>query len=196
METCDQNNQNILDSNDPFDPARLRLSQDFGTVGVKKAIISVPVRKPDRQWFVRVHPDEGWRLPTAVIEIKEDREVHLVDPAVATELPAEVVPVMLFTSITRQGVLFLWSIRLPGEDGKHNEWHRSALEAAQRAQKRWVRVVANMTAGGYDVYEAVGALPEPVWPDLSFRELLKIAFKDRFISTADHPVLRRLRGEV
>ena len=27
-------------------------------------------------------------------------------------------------------------------------------------------------------------------------ELLRTAFKDRFISTLDHPVLRRLRGEV
>jgi hypothetical protein len=103
---------------------------------------------------------------------------------------------MLFTSITRQGVPFLWPIRLPGDDGKHNEWHRTALEAAQRAQTRWVRIAANMAAGGYDLFEATGALPEPEWPDLSFRELLKIAFKDRFIRTADHPVLRRLRGEV
>ena len=27
-------------------------------------------------------------------------------------------------------------------------------------------------------------------------ELLKVAFKDRFISSLDHPVLRKLRGEV
>jgi hypothetical protein len=182
---------------DPFDPARLRLPQDFGAgLGVKKIITTVSVRKPDRQWFVRVHPDEAWRLPTAVIEIKEDREVYLVDPALATELPGEVVPMMLFTSITRQGVPFLWPIRLPGDDGKHNEWYRTALEAAQRAQTRWVRIAANMAAGGYDVFEATGALPEPEWPDLSFPELLRIAFRDRLIRTADHPVLRRLRGEV
>ena len=32
---------------DPFDPERLRLSQDFAaTVGVKKALLTVPVRKP------------------------------------------------------------------------------------------------------------------------------------------------------
>ena len=41
----------------PFDPAHLRLSQDFTSqIGGKKALMSVPVRKPDRQWFVRVHP--------------------------------------------------------------------------------------------------------------------------------------------
>ena len=196
METNNRNNHNAPGGNDLFDPARLRLSQDFAAVGVKKVITAIPVRKPDRQWFVRVHPEEGWRLPTGIIEIREDREVYLVDPAIAVELPAEVIPMMLFTSITRQGVPFLWPIRLPGEDGKQNEWHRSALEAADRAQKRWVRVAANMAAGAYDVYEAMGTLPEPEWPDLPFRDVLKIAFRDRFISTADHPVLRRLRGEV
>jgi hypothetical protein len=30
---------------------------------------------------------------------------------------------------------------------------------------------------------------------LTLKELLRIAFKDRFIDTYEHPVLRRLRGE-
>jgi hypothetical protein len=68
---------------DPFDPASLRLSQDFGaTIGLKKALISVQVRKPDKSWFVRVHPHEAYRLPTAVIELKTDRgsETYLNRP--------------------------------------------------------------------------------------------------------------------
>ena len=41
---------------DPFDPANLRLSQSFTeTVGVKKLLTTVPVRKPSPQDFVRVH---------------------------------------------------------------------------------------------------------------------------------------------
>src|SRR5262245_40982645 len=39
---------------DPFDPALLRLSQDFSAAaGVKKALLAVPVRKPHNSWFVR-----------------------------------------------------------------------------------------------------------------------------------------------
>ena len=39
---------------DRFDPSRLRLSQNFvESVGVKKALLTVPVRKPGRQDFVR-----------------------------------------------------------------------------------------------------------------------------------------------
>jgi hypothetical protein len=184
-------------SGDLFDPARLRLSQDFaGGQAVKKILTTVPVRKPDRQWFVRTRPGEDWRLPTGVIEIKEDRETYLVEPEIALAFPNEIVPILLVTAITRHGVPFLWPNRLPGEDGKQNEWHRSLLEAAQRAEEKWVRVVANMAVGSYEVYEATGPLPEPEWPDLTFSQLLRIAFKDRFIQTRDHPVLRRLRGEV
>ncbi len=41
-----------------FDPASLRLSQNFHeSLGVKKALITVPVRKPGKQDFIRVHPD-------------------------------------------------------------------------------------------------------------------------------------------
>ena len=106
----------------PFDPSRLRLSQDFAAnVGVKKALLTVPVRKPDRQWFVRVHPDADYRLQTAILEIKEEREAFLVDPSLWPELPSEIVPMTLHTAINRQGVLFLWPVRLPGKDGKQLE---------------------------------------------------------------------------
>jgi hypothetical protein len=184
---------------DPFDPASLRLSQDLGAcVGVKKALLAVPVRKPDKSWFVRVHPDEAYRLQTAVVELKEDRETYLVAPALWPELAAESTfsPRALFTTMNRQGVLFLWPIRLPGSDGKVDEWSRTALEAADMAAKGWVRVTANMPLGAYDVFQATGNLPDPEWPDLTFRELLRVAFKDRLIDSLDHPVLRRLRGEV
>jgi hypothetical protein len=64
---------------DPFNPALLRLDQNFAEmVGVKKLLTTVPVRKPNRQDFVRVHSDAAYRLvPAAIIELKEDREVYL-----------------------------------------------------------------------------------------------------------------------
>src|SRR5262245_30496713 len=66
---------------DPFDPASLRLPQGFtAAAGVKKALLAVPIRKPDKSWFVRVHPDETYRLQTLVVELKEERggETYLV----------------------------------------------------------------------------------------------------------------------
>jgi len=143
-----------------------------------------------------VHPDESMRLQTAVLELKEDREVYLVEPELWSELAGELIPKVLFVTINRQNVLTLWPVRLPGEDGRHDEWNLSALEAAQMAMKSWVRVAANMSLGAYEVSEAVADLPEPTWPDLDFQQILQVAFKDRFITTLDHPVVRRLRGEL
>lgn len=76
------------------------------------------------------------------------------------------------------------------------QWNRSALEAANIAQTHWVRVAANMSLGAYEVFEATGDLPEPEWPSQDFAELLRIAFKGKYIDSPDHAVLKRLRGEV
>ncbi len=184
---------------DPFDPASLRLTSDASaTLGVKKAILSVPVRKPDKSWWVQTHPDDLYRLQTAVIELKEDRETYLVAPSLWPGLAAEPTfsPRALFTSVNRQGVLFLWPVRLPGSDGKVDEWSRTALESANAARGEWVRVIPNMSLGAYEMFTATGDIPAPTWPDLPFADVLRIAFKDRYIDTMDHLVLRKLRGEV
>jgi hypothetical protein len=183
----------------PFDPASLRLSQDVAaSLGVKKALLTVPCRKPDKSWFVRTHPDPSYQLQTAVIELKEERETYLVHQSLWPALAAESCfsPRALFTSINRQGVLFLWPVRLPGADGKVDGWSQSALDAAALAKDGWVRVVADMSLGAYQVFEATGELPAAQWPEQTFAQLLQIAFKDRFIDSAEHPVLRKLRGDV
>ena len=181
---------------DPFNPAALRLDQSYAdTVGVKKLLTTVAVRKPARQEFVRVHPEAAYRLtPAAIIEVKDDREVYLVTAAMAQALPGEVAVVTLLTAINRQGVLYLWPVKLPNPDGRQNEWHRSAAEAAERAMKKWVRVTANMSLGAYEIFEATGDIPEPVWPEFSFQELLKIGFRDRVVDRDDHPLVLRLKG--
>lgn len=181
---------------DPFDPAALRLSQDFAaSVGVKKVLTTVPVRKPNRQEFIRVRPGEDWRLQTYALEDTTNRDMYLVAPALWSELMPEVYPVCLFLTCNRQGDLLLWPVKLPGADGRTNAWNESALAAAQHAERQWVRVLANMTAGSYDVYEATAGLPDPVWPDLTLQQLLRLGFKDKFIDSVDHPILQALRGE-
>jgi hypothetical protein len=105
-------------------------------------------------------------------------------------------PRILFTGITRQGILFLWPIRLPGQGGRVDSWNRSALDAALLAEDRWIRMAPNMSLGAYDVFQATGNLPEPEWPEISFRDILEIAFKDHLINDFNHPVLKRLRGEL
>jgi hypothetical protein len=61
------------------------------------------------------------------------------------------------------------------------------------AMTTWVRVIPS--GKSYVTFVAQGNLGEPKWPEESFPKLLKIAFKDRFVDSADHPLLRQLRGE-
>ena len=68
----------------------------------------------------------------------------------------------------------------------------SAWAAYERAKEHWVQ----MSAGDdhYVVFDAEGELPDPVWPDKTLNDLLKVAFKDRIIGHDDVPIMRRLRG--
>ena len=179
----------------PFDLANLRLDQSFvESAGVKKLLTTVPVRKPGPQEFIRVHPEPHYRENLAVLELKDDRETYLLPPALANELPGEFYMATLYTAISRQKVVFLWPVRLPNPDGRIVEWHRSAASAAEHAMKRWMRVKANMSLGGYEIFEAASSIPDPEWPSSSFQELIEIGFRDRLITNLDHPAIKRLRG--
>ena len=39
-------------------------------------------------------------------------------------------------------------------------------------------------------------VPRGLWPDKPLRDLLRAGFRDRFVDSEAHPVLKRLRGEV
>ena len=181
---------------DPFAPESLRLGQNYAdALSVKKKLLTLPCRKPNRHEYVRVRPGEDWRLETAALEDKIHRETYLVDRSLWPELAGEVYPVALFLAVNRQTDYFLWPVKLPGPDGRPNHWNDSALGAARLAETTWVRIVANMGAGLYDVFEATGELSAPEWPqDLTFPDALKLAFRDRFIDSPNHAILRRLQG--
>ncbi len=180
-----------------LDLNNLKLSQSFDLdVGVKKVLINVPVRRPDNQWFIQVHPDENCSYSTAVIELKEDRETYLVAKELWGELQAELKPKVFVYSINKQGNVFLWPIKLPSSDGQIDDWNKSALEAAQLAKGNWCRIFSNKSLGSYDVKMSTSPGPSPVWPEKEFSEILKIAFKDKYIDSLEHVVVKKLRGEI
>src|SRR5262249_23886236 len=121
---------------DPFDPEKMRLPQACtAATGVKKLLTTVPVRKPSKESFVQTHPDEGYHFPAAVLELKAEGEMYLVDPGLLPALAGEptVSARLLVTTITRQGALMLWPLKMPDENGRLDDWSRRALEAAKSA---------------------------------------------------------------
>jgi hypothetical protein len=168
-------------------------------LGSREHLLSVPVRKPGKEAFFRVHPTN--RLETAVVEIGAemgDSETFLVEPELWPALVSEPAfhPCLLVHYQTRQGVNALWKIKLPRPGDRVNPWTQSALLALARAETEWVRLKSDRVLGAYTVETATGITETPRWPDYGFAKLLEIAFRDRRVTSLEHPVLKRLRGEV
>jgi hypothetical protein len=179
---------------DPFDPAAIRLTDADRAPAAESVLITVKVGKPSKTVFFRVRDDEDYIVDTALLEY--ERDFYLVDAPFRAALRAEIKPVLLHTCISRAGVIFLWPLRLVGDDGRENPWWTSARIIADAAKTKWVRAQANMALGAYELIQAVADLPEPVWPKHSFRDLLKIAFEKQRIDSMDHIVVQQLQGRV
>lgn len=177
----------------PFDPESLRLSEDeTGDIDVEPLLTVVEVRKPKRDEFVRVHPDQHAVMP--IIEV--DREVYLVDPSMRDELAGEWTPADVRVAVNCDGTPFLWPVKQPKAGDRQTGWHASGKAVVAAAETDWVRAKANMSKGAYDAQKAKGQLEAPAFPDKSFTELLEAGFGDgKLINSVDHPVVKRLRGE-
>lgn len=177
-----------------IDLGAVRLSQDFSVLAAtEKLLTHVPVRRPAKHVFFRVHPDEAYRLEAAIVEI-DSEDTYLIHPNVLSAIPELVRPARLHVYVTRQGAVGLWAVKLPTDDGKVNPWHASAAEAAQVAMEKWIRLIPNRDLGAYEVIAAENIPTEPAWPKKTMVELVTKAFADRYVENEDHPLLRELLG--
>jgi hypothetical protein len=185
-----------ISSPDPFDPAQFAASSTvYSGIGITRELVACPVRKPNKQEFVRVHTGAEYRLSAHILELKMEGEVYLVMPSLAAELDGETRAVSLRLAVNRQGAVFLWPVPEPRIDGREIAWHTSARTAADKAETHWVRIIANMHQGCYDVWTAPGDLGTPAWPNVKMRDLIELAFGEKhIIRDAGHPVIRRLLG--
>jgi hypothetical protein len=184
---------------DPFDLDALK-SAPLQDLDLERVLTTVPVRRPGRTEFFRVHPGPDYVVDSYVLEHTNglDRETYWVARGLHLDLVDELRAVRLYTCITKRGTVFLWPARLPLADGSNSgrAWHQSALQAAEEAKNLWVKLVGNKELGAYEFVKARGDLGEPQWPEKTYRELVELAFKDRVISTLEHPVIRDLYGDI
>ena len=157
------------------------------------------MRKPHSQEWIRVHPGEDFSGNFGVIILKDDNEFYLLHPNLVGAYENEMTRVRIFTCMSMNKNLFLWAAKLPGSGHKNaDRWNNSAIEAAEAAMKRKVRVQSNQGLGAYEYFFSDNPTPEndPVWPtDLSYDEMLRIAFAKpgrfhRQPQSRSHPLLR------
>lgn len=160
-------------------------------------IVSVGVsdRFPKREFF-RSH------LETIMINLVDhavgmEVEYHAVVPEMIAELASigiDALPFKLFFTLTAEGGHKIVPVRQGDIDGSINEWTRTKEVALARAQQVWVRVISDRVNGRYRVFEAPpGRFPEPVFPDMKWPKLVRLAFTDRgrLIDSVDHPLFRK-----
>jgi hypothetical protein len=183
---------------DLFSPENMRIDPSYLLQGaVKTHLLHVPVKRPSKQDFIRVHPSEDYRATAALIELDEEIVSYWVLPRLLAEIdPNSYKLYTLYLAVNRQKKPFLMKVRIPGADGRINSWHSTLRDAAELAMKFWVKVVPDTGNKCYQVEQPVAKISDPEWPNLSFVDLMRLAFKNLVIDNPDHEVLQRLRGEI
>jgi hypothetical protein len=183
---------------DPFNLKNLIMDQSYlQTAGTTKITTTIRIGKPNRQEFFRINPNPEFQKQFGILADKTERGFYIVHPCMGPELLGEFYMARVYVGVTKQETPFVWPIRLPGEDGRQMDWHRTEGIAAQMATTRWVRIAANMAAGYNDIHVADMDLGEPKWLDLPYTEILRIAFRpEGIIGSIDHPIIKKLRGQV
>lgn len=162
--------------------------------GVKRLHNNIRIKKPSKGIFIRVHQDPKFQISVSLYKDSKDGSHYFICDNVIQEFPTKVAPMTLYTSITREGDLFLWPVRLKESMNRPNSWIDSAHKAAHEAQSKWIRTESNQDQGVYDVYVAEGSIPEPDWPDLNVEKILTQAFDGYTVDSTEHPIFKELRG--
>lgn len=183
----------------PFDLEALRAVPDLD-IDVEKILTTVPVRRPNKNEFFRVHNDADYVIDGYVLEHESemDRTMFWVAPNVRAALVEHLRKVRLFTCIDKRSNVFLWPAKLPTVDGSAaaRSWYLSGLRAAEEAKRVWVKITGNRSLGAYNISVARGELGAPQWPDHTFQELIELAFHDKVIDSMGHAVVREINGEI
>ena len=132
-----QDSQSLKDSTSiayqHIDFSEFAISQNFESqLNVTKRLTKVPVYKPkNTQWF-RIHP--AYKLDVSLLRYGDSSDdYYLVSESLADQLADFAKPLKLVVGVDRQGVVFVWPLRLPDPE-RQNAWHLTAVEAAKNAE--------------------------------------------------------------
>lgn len=170
-----------------------------GLDGAEEQIATVAVRKPPAEEYVRVHPGKDMTIALALHESRDNfaSSYYIVMPKLLGTLMdlRGAFFAQLYVTVTRSGAVTLWPVKLP-TGGAGNPWYESAIMGSHMAKTDWIRIFADAGQKQYRIMKALGEFEAPKFPEKPLNELLEIAFKGRIIDSVDHPICRKLRGEV
>jgi hypothetical protein len=191
-------------SYDPFDLKNLRIDPSGMVGAVERVALGYSVRKPNPNSFFRVHPDPAYYAEAFLFADKQNKktrgDIYLVSPAYVPTVHPDCVrrfkPHKLYLVQERHAVdPIVWPIGFAlSDEDRDNEYWLTARTAAETAKTKWTRI--DTSDARYVSYHPKADFPDPVWTTVPFREILRLAFKDRIINSHEHPVIKGLLGYV
>jgi hypothetical protein len=184
---------------DPFDPMNLGISTDYAAaISAHASTKPFELRKPNNQEFFRTSPFEHQRLLVGGIVDKQDMsKLYVVLPSLLDEVRVRYSSHLriyeLVITQTLAGAPLLWGV--PQEEDRGGRWHSQERAARHQGTTRWTNMVAGR--GQYD-FTTIDNLKQVDWDSFPpMAETLRQALSDgRIIDSMDHPLLRKLRGEI
>lgn len=156
---------------------------------------SVMFNKPKRTKYFRTHPD--WSLNALLFEYEDEeknrRVTYYVHPSLKNHPALEgcLKRVTLYAYIYLDGQLGIWAVSRAAENGPQAggyHWSKSAKQAVKAAQTTWIRVYS--TSGRYKFAKPKGVVhPDPIWPSITFNEMLADALEDLCILNDKHEII-------
>jgi hypothetical protein len=177
-----------------FDDLEKLRSEATLTVHKREILTAVPIGRPNPDDYFRVHPDPSMQLQAAIYASR-DRDIgtyfitrSMLDHPLLVDKHRPVLLAVTYSWPKR--TVGIWPVAID-TTGRGNTWWTSAW-GGYAAKISWVQL--QPSTDRYTVYSAEGQLPDPLWPNKTLSELLKIAFGGRIIDSEDVPIMRRLRG--
>jgi len=181
---------------DEFSPENLRVLNKIDLRDlVCTELVELSARKPQKDEWFRVHPD--YQQQGGILEIFSENKVFWVSKGMQSQVAHD--PCFTFRicvlCVTRQGVPFIWPLKTDvAAGGTGDKYVRIPFAAMVHGREKWTRLYWSQEKREHQV-ETSDLLDAPKFPDKPFSELLKLAFKDAVISTADHPAILNLKGK-
>jgi hypothetical protein len=191
----------------PFELEGLVVRPAYKTpTGMASSVAAIPVRdKAGPATFFMVHPNPEYAQDLHVIKWSEEGdesrgEWYVVHPNVARIIEDD--PVLklarIYYCISQTGYEFL--VVVPLNSGAKSDTYSSKHAVFEAARSRFLKMqwVSGAMQWVYRYAETDGPETPPAWTDETYLSILKRGFnspkQDRYISSADHEVMRSLRG--
>lgn len=148
---------------------------------------TIPRRHPHVGEFFRVCPAMGHRTDYSMVYAPDEDDWYAVAPSVRSDI-CSLTTARVSVCENLVGERFVWCIDLARSLPSYGSPAAAELVMATAAESLWCSRQETLAGLSFSTLPR-GVYPEPIWGALSYTTALESAFWDRFITSAEHPLL-------